>query len=120
MTEVIFNEVYAGLYYFIGNKVCTLYIPKIVQPEVTVHPDGAAVTEGETWEGFLGQASNTTAQVSFDLISTMSVSASLSSAGTFSQSPLVLPPATRSRTMTSPRNAQTFPPTSPPPPPHTA
>ena len=53
-----------------GNKVRTLYIPKIVQPEVTAHPDGAAVTEGETWEGFLGQTSNATARVSLDLLST--------------------------------------------------
>ena len=64
------GKVYAGFYYFVGNKVRTLYIPKIVQPEVTAHPDGAAVIEGETWEGFLGQASNATARVSLDLIST--------------------------------------------------
>ena len=55
------GNVYVGFYYFVGNKVCTLYIPKIVQPEVTAHPDGTAVTEGETWEGFLGQASNASA-----------------------------------------------------------
>jgi hypothetical protein len=52
------GKVYAGMYYYMGNKVCTLYIPRIVQPEVTAHPNHANVPNGETWEGFLGQASN--------------------------------------------------------------
>lgn len=53
-----------------GNNVFTLYILTIVQPKVTSHPDGAAVMEGKTREGFLGQASNAMIRVSFDLIST--------------------------------------------------
>ena len=59
-----------GFIIFVGNKVHTLYIPKLVQPKVAAHPDGAAITEGKTWEGFLDQTSNATARVSFDLIST--------------------------------------------------
>ncbi len=54
----------------LGNKVHTLYIPEIVQPEVTAHPDGAAIMQGKTWEGFLGQASNAMDRVSLKLICT--------------------------------------------------
>ena len=63
------GKVYVGFYYFAGNKVHTLYIPKIVQPEVTTNHNGANVSEGKTWEGFLGQASNATTRVSLNLIS---------------------------------------------------
>jgi hypothetical protein len=63
------GKVYAGFYYFVGNKVRTLYIPKIIQPEVIANPNGTNVSDGETWEGFLGQVSNATTRVSLDLIS---------------------------------------------------
>jgi hypothetical protein len=70
INDLVDGKVYAGFYYFVGNKICTLYIPKIVQPEVTAHPDGTSISEGEPREGFLDQASNATTRVSFNIIST--------------------------------------------------
>ena len=70
INDLVDGKRFAGFYYETGDKVRTLYIPKIVTLEVTSHPDGTDPSEGETWEGFLGQGSNATARAMFDLIST--------------------------------------------------
>jgi hypothetical protein len=70
INDLVDGKRFAGFYYEAGDKVRTLYIPKIVTPEVTTYPDGTDPSEGETWEGFLGQGSNATARAMFDLIST--------------------------------------------------
>jgi hypothetical protein len=70
INDLVDGKIFAGFYYLTGDKVRTLYIPKIVTPEVTSHPDGSDLVEGETWEGFVGQGSNATARATFDLLST--------------------------------------------------
>ena len=44
INDLIDGKVYAGFYYLVGNKFCTLYIPKIKQSEVTTHPDSSVIT----------------------------------------------------------------------------
>ena len=70
INDLVDGKTFAGFYYLTGDKVRTLYIPKIVTPEVTSHPNDSDLVEGETWEGFIGQGSNATARATFDLIST--------------------------------------------------
>ena len=42
------GKTFTGFYYFSGEKVRTLYVPKVIPPEISAHADGTDAAEGKT------------------------------------------------------------------------
>ena len=47
INDLVDGKTFAGFYYLMEDKVRTMYIPKIVTPEVTSNPDGTDPPTGK-------------------------------------------------------------------------